>query len=251
MESAARLKHKRKETAMRPFIRVEGLRKAYGARTALAGVSFSVEEGNIVGLVGPNGSGKTTSFRILLSLATADSGLALVRGAPYSELPAPKRTVGAALEHGGLHPGHTALKHLMITARGLAENPESCERVLNEVNLEDFGNVRIKEFSLGMRQRLVLATALLGRPTGLVLDEPTNGLDPDGIFWLRRFLGGFRDQGGAVLVASHSLGEIETIVDQCVLLQGGEVAAVVDREAVSRWGSLEAVYAGVIGVRGE
>ncbi|MGW5265279.1 ABC transporter ATP-binding protein [Microbispora sp. NPDC004025] len=188
------------------------------------GVSFSVEAGSVTGYLGPNGAGKTTTLRSLLGLVTPDSGEALVNGERYVTLPRPVTEVGAVLEATNFHPGRTARNHLRVlcTAAGLPD--ARADEALEQVGLADAANKRVLGFSLGMRQRLALASALLGRPRVYILDEPANGLDPAGIEWLRGFLRHLaHDEGAAVLVSSHVLAEVEQTVDNVVIIARGRL----------------------------
>jgi len=213
------------KTLTEPAIAVHQLRKTFGGRTAVDDVSFTVRPGTIVGLLGPNGAGKTTTMRILLGLASPDAGTALVGGEAYAALANPARTIGASLDAGGLHPGRTARQHLAIAA-AMAQLPSArVTAVIDETGLAAAADRRIGGYSLGMRQRLSLAAALLGEPGILVLDEPANGLDPAGMRWLRTRLRNFADAGGAVLISSHVLGEIAQIADDVVVIAQGRVAA--------------------------
>ena len=180
-------------------------------------------EGNITGFLGPNGAGKTTTLRMLLGLVEPTDGSSTIAGKPYRELADPFCQVGAVLESTSFHPGRRARDHLRVlcTAAGLAGT--RVDEVLDEVGLADVGDRRVKGFSLGMRQRLGLAAALLGEPELLILDEPANGLDPEGVHWLRNFLRGYADQGRTVLVSSHLLAEIAQTVDDVVIVAKGRL----------------------------
>ncbi|WP_249346995.1 ABC transporter ATP-binding protein [Microbispora sp. H11081] len=198
--------------------------KSFGPVKAVDGVSFSVEAGSVTGYLGPNGAGKTTTLRCLLGLVTPDSGEALVNGERYVTLPRPVTEVGAVLEATSFHPGRTARNHLRIlcTAAGLPD--ARADEALEQVGLGDAAGKRVLGFSLGMRQRLALASALLGRPRVYILDEPANGLDPAGIEWLRGFLRHLaHDEGAAVLVSSHVLSEVEQTVDNVVIIAKGRL----------------------------
>ena len=207
------------------MISLRGLVKRFGPVLAVDDVSFDVESGTVTGFLGPNGAGKTTTLRALLGLVTPTSGAALVFGRAYRELPDPSRSIGAALEASGFHPGRKAIDHLRITAMAAGIPVARAEAALAEVGMETAADRRVGGFSLGMRQRLALAVALLGRPEVLVLDEPGNGLDPEGIHWLRGFLRAHADRGGTVLVSSHVLSEVAQTVDHVVILAGGRLAA--------------------------
>ncbi|GAB1818348.1 ABC transporter ATP-binding protein [Herbidospora sp. RD11066] len=205
-------------------IEIRNLSKSFGAVRAVDDVSFTVEAGTVTGYLGPNGAGKTTTLRSLLGLVTPDSGEALVNGRRYASLSHPLNEVGAVLEATSFHPGRTARDHLRIlcTAAGLpATRPDEA---LDQVGLADAAAKRVGGFSLGMRQRLALAGALLGQPKIFILDEPANGLDPAGIQWLRGFLRHLaRDTGAAVLVSSHVLAEVEQTVDNVVIIAKGRM----------------------------
>ncbi|WP_204058777.1 ABC transporter ATP-binding protein [Microbispora corallina] len=205
-------------------IEIHDLVKSFGPVRAVDGVSFTVEAGSVTGYLGPNGAGKTTTLRCLLGLVAPDSGRALVGGRPYASLTAPLTEVGAVLEATSFHPGRTARNHLRIlcTAAGLPQS--RADEALAQVGLADAAGKRVLGFSLGMRQRLALAAALLGRPRVYILDEPANGLDPAGIEWLRGFLRHLaHEQGAAVLVSSHVLSEVEQTVDNVVIIARGRL----------------------------
>lgn len=200
---------------------VQGLSKNFGPVNAVADLSFTVEPGSVTGFLGPNGSGKTTTLRMILGLVTADSGTATINGLPFSRLENPARVVGAVLEEQGFHPGRSARNHLRCYAAAINVPDERADQVLELVGLADVATRKAGGFSLGMRQRLALATALLGDPQILVLDEPANGLDPQGMAWLRNFLTAFAATGRTVLVSSHLLREMEQTVDQTVIVSRG------------------------------
>ncbi|RSN06583.1 hypothetical protein DMB42_25210 [Nonomuraea sp. WAC 01424] len=205
-------------------IEIRDLSKSFGPVRAVDGVSFTVDSGTITGCLGPNGAGKTTTLRSLLGLVTADSGSALVNGRRYVELTHPLSEVGAVLEATNFHPGRTAYNHLRVlcTAAGLPRR--RADEALEHVGLSDVAGKRVQGFSLGMRQRLALATALIGEPRVYILDEPANGLDPAGIQWLRGFMRHLaHDKGAAVLVSSHVLAEVEQIVDNVVIIAKGRL----------------------------
>ena len=206
-----------------PTISVRGLTKQFGAITAVKDLSFEVEEGTITGFLGPNGAGKTTTLRMLLGLVHATAGTALIDGVAYRRLDRPAFVVGAALEATGFHPGRTARNHLRILAVPNRIPVHRVDEVLEQVDLTDAAGRRVGGFSLGMRQRLMLAGALLGDPPILVLDEPTNGLDPAGVHWLRRFLGDRADRGGTILVSSHLLAELAMSADAVVIIKNGRL----------------------------
>jgi ABC-2 type transport system ATP-binding protein len=206
-----------------PVITIEGLTKRFGDVLAVDDLSFEVDQGTVVGFLGPNGAGKTTTLRMLLGLVTPTSGTARIDGRPYRALDAPVRHVGALLEASSFHPGRSARNHLRVaaTAAGLPLN--RADQVLEQVGLTQAARRRVGGFSLGMRQRLGLATALLGDPQVLILDEPANGLDPEGVHWLRGFLHQLADQGHTVLVSSHVLAEVAQTVDQVVIIAAGRL----------------------------
>jgi ABC-2 type transport system ATP-binding protein len=206
-------------------IEVHSLRKRFGAVTAVDGVSFDVQPGQVTGFLGPNGAGKTTTLRMILGLAHPTSGTATIDGRPYRRLEDPARTVGAVLERSGFHPGRRARDHLRAVARA-ARIPESrADETLEIVALQQAAQRRAGQYSLGMRQRLALATALLGDPRILILDEPANGLDPQGIRWLRDFLRWYASQGRTVLVSSHVLAEMAQTADAVIVIARGRVVA--------------------------
>jgi ABC-2 type transport system ATP-binding protein len=204
-------------------ISVRGLTKRFGGVTAVNDLSFDVESGTITGFLGPNGAGKTTTLRMILGLVHPTAGSALVDGTPYGQLDRPALTVGAALEATGFHPGRTARNHLRILAHPNRIPTRRVDEVLDEVDLASDARRRVGGFSLGMRQRLMLAGALLGDPGILILDEPTNGLDPAGVHWLREFLGARVDGGGTVLVSSHLLAELAMSADAVVIIKEGRL----------------------------
>ena len=204
-------------------ISVHGLVKRFGGVVAVDDLSFEVQPGTLTGFVGPNGAGKTTTLRIILGLVRPTAGTALVGGVPYARLDRPARRVGAVLESSGFHPGRTARDHLRVLA-GPSDIPTGrVDEVLSEVGLSGSARRRVGGFSLGMRQRLGLAGALLGDPDVLILDEPTNGLDPAGVHWLRTFLRHRVDGGGTVLVSSHLLAELALSADSVVIIKDGRL----------------------------
>jgi ABC-2 type transport system ATP-binding protein len=202
---------------------VQGLVKRYGPVTAVDDLSFEVRQGTITGFLGPNGAGKTTTLRMLLGLVTPDAGTATINGRPYGELPEPLHQAGAVLEASSFHPGRTARSHLRIQALAADVDTSRIDDVLDLVGLTNAAGRRIGGFSLGMRQRLGLATALLADPEVLILDEPANGLDPEGIRWLRGLLRGFAAEGGTVLVSSHLLAEVAQTIDSAVIIDRGRL----------------------------
>jgi ABC-2 type transport system ATP-binding protein len=200
---------------------VAGLAKRFGAVTAVDDVSFTVEPGSITGFLGPNGAGKTTTLRMLLGLVAPDAGTATIGGRSYAALPAPYDEVGAALEATGFHPARTGRNHLRVYCTINGYPRHRADEVLDVVGLSDAARRPVGGYSLGMRQRLALAGALLGDPRVLILDEPANGLDPEGIAWLRRLLRELAAEGKTVLVSSHLLTEVQQLVDHVVIIHRG------------------------------
>jgi ABC-2 type transport system ATP-binding protein len=208
-----------------PVVRVGSLSKRYGEVVAVDDVSFSLEAGTVTGFLGPNGAGKTTTLRMLLGLAEPTAGEAFVFGRRYRELDQPARRVGAVLESNDFHPSRSGRDHLRALALAAGLPFSRVEEVLELVELTAKANRRVKTYSLGMRQRLGLAAALLGDPELLILDEPANGLDPVGVRWLRNFLQKLAAQGRTVLVSSHLLAEVAQTVDQVVIIDHGRLLA--------------------------
>lgn len=204
-------------------VQVRGLTKTFGAVPAVTGLSFTARAGRVTGFLGPNGSGKTTTLRMLLGLVRPTSGTALVGDVPYAQLPHPRRTVGAVLEATGFHPGRRARDHLRVIAATAGLPDRRVAEVLDQVDMTSAARRRVGEFSLGMRQRLGLAAALLGDPDVLLLDEPANGLDPAGTAWLRTFLRDLAAAGRTVVVASHVLSEVAQTVDDVVIVSAGRL----------------------------
>ncbi|HUK93523.1 MAG TPA: ATP-binding cassette domain-containing protein [Gaiellaceae bacterium] len=211
--------------AAAPPIEVRGLTKRFGSTTAVADLSFAIPPGRITGFLGPNGAGKTTTLRALLGLVRPTSGDALVNGVPYRKLADPARTVGAVLEASSFHPGRSGRNHLRVLAAAAAIPQARVGEVLEDVELAGAGGRRVGGYSLGMRQRLSVAGALLGSPRLLVLDEPANGLDPEGIRWLRNFLRSFADEGGTVFISSHVLAEVAQLADEVVIIHRSRLIA--------------------------
>jgi ABC-2 type transport system ATP-binding protein len=207
------------------MIRIDNLTKTRGPRTILDDVSFHARPGAVTGFLGPNGAGKSSTLRILLGIDRATSGTALVDGRPYPSLDRPVTHVGSLLDGSGAHRSRTARNHLAWVARSNGIPSSRVDEVLAAVDLTDAARTRVGRFSLGMGQRLGLATALLGEPDVLVLDEPVNGLDPEGIRWLRRLLRDHADAGGTVLLSSHLMGEVAEIADDLVVITGGRIVA--------------------------
>ena len=219
-------------------VEVRGLTKSFGTVQAVSDLSFTVEPGSVTGFLGPNGAGKTTTLRMMLGLLKPDAGAATFDGTPYTSLADPVRTVGAVLET-AFHPARSGRNHLRVYCRAAGIPVSRADEVLVQVGLADAGNRRAGGYSLGMRQRLALATALLGDPAVLVLDEPANGLDPEGIQWLRGFIRHLaHEQGRTVLVSSHLLSEVEQTVDRVVIVGAGRLV---------REGSIEELRSGADG----
>jgi len=204
-------------------VQVESLTKHFGNLSAVEGLSFSLEAGSITGFLGPNGAGKTTTLRMLLGLARPSRGSALIFGQPYQELSDPARRVGAVLEATDFHPGRSGRDHLRSLGRSIGIPDARADEVLRIVDLDAAANRRVNGYSLGMRQRLGLAAALLGDPELLVLDEPANGLDPEGVRWLRDFLRNFAAEGHTVLVSSHVLAEVAQTVHRVLIINQGHL----------------------------
>jgi ABC-2 type transport system ATP-binding protein len=204
-------------------IELRGLSKRFGDICAVEDVTAVVEPGRVTAFLGPNGAGKTTTLRMLLGLVAPTSGRATFGGKRYDELPDPVRHVGALLEASGCHPGRTALDHLRILTRAAGLPEDTPRRVLAETGLAADAHRRVGGFSLGMRQRLGLAAAVIGDPAVLVLDEPTNGLDPEGVRWFRGWVRALADVGRTVLLSSHALAEVEQIADDVLVISSGRL----------------------------
>ena len=224
-------------------VEVSGLTKTYGGVRAVDALSFTLDAGQISGFLGPNGAGKSTTLRLLLGLASPTSGTALVFGRKYADLAEPARSVGAVLEHADFHPNRSGRAHLRVLALASGIDPARVDEVLDLVELTAAADRKVGSYSLGMGQRLGLAAALLGDPTLLILDEPINGLDPAGVHWLRAFLRRFADRGGAALVSSHVLAEVEQSVDRVLIINAGRLLGDFSISEISRTGqSLEQTY---------
>ena len=204
-------------------IAVNALTKRFGQTTAVQDLSFEVGEGVVAGFLGPNGAGKTTTLRVLLGLISAASGNATIGGRRYRDFAQPIRTVGAVLDGAAAHPGRSGRDHLRILARASSIPDTRADELMEYVGLAGAAQRRVGGYSLGMRQRLSLAAALLGNPRVLILDEPANGLDPQGIRWLRDLLRHRADNGGTVLVSSHILSEVDQLADEVVLIDHGKL----------------------------
>ena len=213
------------------MIEIHELTKTYGSTTVVDAVSFTVQPRRVTGFLGPNGAGKTTVMRLLCGLATATSGTALVNGAPYTQLPNPARVVGVLLDASAQHRDRTGRETLALTALLVGVDSSRVDALLHLVGLSAAeARRRVGDYSLGMRQRLGLANALVGRPSVLILDEPANGLDPAGIRWMRELLRDFAERGGAVLLSSHLLSEIDALADDLVIIDHGRVVAAGSRD---------------------
>jgi ABC-2 type transport system ATP-binding protein len=208
-----------------PELEVRSLTKRYGGTVAVDDLSFAVEAGKVTGFLGPNGAGKTTTMRALLGLLRPSSGEALVEGRPPVEMAEPLRTIGAALEATAFHPGRSGRNHLRTLAVAAGIPAPRVGEVLEMVELTGAADRRVKGYSLGMRQRLALAAALLGEPRILILDEPANGLDPQGMRWLRDLLRAQAAEGRTVLVSSHLLSEVSQTADELVMIRDGKLVA--------------------------
>jgi ABC-2 type transport system ATP-binding protein len=210
---------------MTAIVEAESLTKRFGEVTAVTDLSFALEAGTITGFLGPNGAGKTTTLRMILGLVAPTSGSALVFDHPYAQLPGAALRIGAVLEATDFHPGRSGRDHLRMLGRAVEVPDSRADEVLRLVELESAARRRVKGYSLGMRQRLGLAVALLGDPELLILDEPANGLDPEGVRWLRDFLRALASEGRTVLVSSHVLAEVAQTVDQVLIISRGRLVA--------------------------
>ncbi len=230
------------------MLQIEHLVKCHGQRHVLDRVDLQARPGRVTAFLGPNGAGKSSTLRILLGLDRADGGRALVAGRPYRELDEPARVVGAMLDGSGAHRSRRARDHLAWVARAGGVDRRRVDEVLDQVGLADAGRTRVGRFSLGMGQRLGLAAALLGEPEVLVLDEPVNGLDPEGIRWIRGLLRGHADDGGTVLLSSHLMAEVAGIADDLVVITAGRVVAAGPIAEVTRgYDSLEDAFFALTG----
>jgi ABC-2 type transport system ATP-binding protein len=210
---------------MEATIEVSGLRKRFGPALALDGMTFTVNPGQVTGFVGPNGAGKSTTMRVILGLDAPDRGTATVNGRPYHQLKHPLRQVGALLDAGALQPGRKARNHLLWLAHSQGLSAKRVDQVVDESGLRDVIRRKAGGYSLGMRQRLGIAAAMLGDPAVLMMDEPFNGMDPEGIIWMRGYLRGLAAQGRAILVSSHLMSEVEDTADHLVVVGRGQVVA--------------------------
>ena len=210
---------------MQTAVEIAGLSKRFGAVQAVKDLSLTIESGRVTGFLGPNGAGKSTTLRALLDLIHADTGTATFAGRRYGELAHASAHVGAVLEHASFHPGRSGRNHLRVLAAAGAHPPSRVDAVLDQVDLTDRADRRVKGYSMGMRQRLAIAAALVGDPEVLILDEPTNGLDPPGIRWVRDLVRAHAAEGRAVLISSHLLSEVGQSVDDVVVIARGELRA--------------------------
>jgi ABC-2 type transport system ATP-binding protein len=204
---------------------VSGLRKRFGPTTALDGMSFTVQPGQVTGFVGPNGAGKSTTMRVILGLDAADAGHALIGGQPYRNLRRPLRQVGSLLDAAALQPSRTARNHLLWIAHSQGLTARRVDAVIEQAGLQAVARRRAGGFSLGMRQRLGIAAALLGDPAAVMLDEPFNGMDPEGIIWMRGFLRSLAAEGRAILVSSHLMSELQDTADHLLVAGRGKLIA--------------------------
>jgi ABC-2 type transport system ATP-binding protein len=209
-------------------IEIRALTKAYGGQRAVNELSFTAPAGKVTGFLGPNGAGKTTTFRCLLGLAAPTSGAALIDGRAYRDLTSPRHHVGAVLESTGFHPARTGRNHLRVIVRAAGFDARRIDLLLELVGLRTAADRRVGGYSLGMRQRLALAAALLGDPEVLVLDEPANGLDPEGVSWIRRLIRIWAEEGRTVVVSSHLLAEVAQAVDRVVIIRDGKLVIEAD-----------------------
>jgi ABC-2 type transport system ATP-binding protein len=208
------------------MIESQGLTRRFGGRTVLQDVSFRCEPGTVTGFLGPNGAGKTTTMRLLCGLSSPDAGRATVLGGPYRDLPNPGRRVGILLDASAQHGGRRGAEALAISGQLMGVDQARVGALLERVGLDRVAaRKRVRQYSLGMRQRLGIAHALLGDPDVVILDEPANGLDPEGMRWMRALLRDFADRGGTVLLSSHLLREVEAVADQLVIIGGGRIVA--------------------------
>jgi ABC-2 type transport system ATP-binding protein len=226
------------------MIESDGLTKRLGGHTVVADVSFRCEPGTVTGFLGPNGAGKTTTLRMLCGLSEPDAGHATVLGGRYRDLPDPGLRVGVLLDASAQHAGRRGREALAVSAHLLGLPETRVDEVLELVGLDRVAaRKRVRAYSLGMRQRLGIAHALLGDPEVLILDEPANGLDPQGMRWMRALLRDFADRGGTALLSSHLLHEVEAVADQIVIIAGGRIAAAGTRDELLTGGeSLEELF---------
>ncbi|MBT5089351.1 MAG: ABC transporter ATP-binding protein [Micrococcales bacterium] len=227
---------------MNAVISFTGLVKTYGGQNAVDDLSASVNQGRITGFLGPNGAGKSTALRCLVGLAAPSSGSAQILGVPYRELENPLSKVGTVLDSRGFHPALTGRQNLRVVAAAASIPDARVDEVLEMVELSEAANKKMKKYSLGMKQRLALAGAILGDPEILILDEPANGLDPAGIAWLRKFLRMLAEGGRTILVSSHQLAEMQHTVDDVLIINKGKLIAAGTKEQVMGPDSLEDAF---------
>jgi ABC-2 type transport system ATP-binding protein len=223
-------------------IRFDSLVKQYGKQAAVNNLSATVQAGKITGFLGPNGAGKSTSLRCLVGLARPNSGTAKILNKDYRELENPLMQVGTVLDSRGFHPALSGRKNLQVVAAAAGISDARVDEVLELVELSHAAKKRMKNYSLGMKQRLSLAGAILGNPQILILDEPANGLDPAGIAWLRKFLRGLAEEGRTILVSSHQLAEMQNTVDDVIIINHGKLIASGSMKEVIGEGSLEDAF---------
>lgn len=223
-------------------IQFDSLVKQFGKQKAVNGLSATVMQGRITGFLGPNGAGKSTTLRCLVGLSAPTSGTATIFGKDYKDLDHPLTKVGTVLDSRGFHPALTGKKNLKVVAAAAGIPDSRVDQVLELVELTDVADKRMKNYSLGMKQRLALAGAILGDPEILILDEPANGLDPAGIAWLRQFLRGMAEVGKTILVSSHQLAEMQNTVDDVFIINKGQLIAEGSKEEVMQGGTLEEAF---------
>lgn len=229
-------------------IEFENLAKRYGKQLAVANLTAQVRSGRITGFLGPNGAGKSTALRCLVGLARPTSGASKILDTPYQQLENPLSRVGTVLDSRGFHPALTGKQNLRVMASAASIVDSRVDEVLKLVELTEAANKRVKGYSLGMKQRLAIAGAILGNPEVLILDEPANGLDPAGIAWLRKFLRAMASDGKTVLVSSHQLAEMQHTVDDVLIINRGELLAQGTIEEVTQGKTLEEAFLKITGV---
>lgn len=233
---------------MKVAIEFENLEKRYGKQVAVANLTAQVRSGRITGFLGPNGAGKSTALRCLVGLARPTSGASKILDTPYQQLENPLSRVGTVLDSRGFHPALTGKQNLRVMASAASIVDSRVDEVLKLVELTEAANKRVKGYSLGMKQRLAIAGAILGNPEVLILDEPANGLDPAGIAWLRKFLRAMASDGKTVLVSSHQLAEMQHTVDDVLIINRGELLAQGTIEEVTQGKTLEEAFLKITGV---
>jgi ABC-2 type transport system ATP-binding protein len=233
---------------MTSAIEFENLAKRYGKQLAVADLTAQVHSGRITGFLGPNGAGKSTALRCLVGLARPTSGSSKILGSPYQQLENPLSRVGTVLDSRGFHPALTGKQNLRVMASAASIADSRVDEVLKLVELTEAANKRVKGYSLGMKQRLAIAGAILGNPEVLILDEPANGLDPAGIAWLRKFLRAMASDGKTILVSSHQLAEMQHTVDDVLIINRGELLAQGTIEEVTQGKTLEEAFLKITGV---